>query len=189
MIRNIRGHVKFGANVYGVSFEGGESSLPQQMASTTGDDATAFYNNCRGYGINVFTPNARKSFDSVTLTVTRAAQTPLQAGTSLANRLTGLLTTTATNPLLVNKHVVLTEFNISSGRIPDFTDSFPYREEVLKQMINYPNLDAIMIFTAYSSEQATNGVQLFNRVVVNGTVQITPVGTHAVGPAYIDLVP
>ena len=189
MMRNIRGHVKFGGKVFGVSFEGSEASLPEQMATTVGDDAVGFYNNCYGYGINVFCPNARKSFDSVTLTVTRAPQTPVQAATSLANRLTGLLTTTKANPLITNKHVVLTEFNLSTGRIPDFTDSFPYREELLKQMSNYPNLDAVMIFTAYTTDVATNSVQLFNRAVVAGTVQITPVGSHAVGPAYFNMVP
>lgn len=189
MMRNIRGPVKFGAKTYAVSFEGGESSLPQQMASTTGPDAQTLYANCTGYGMNVFGPNARKVFDSITGTVTRASQTPLQSGMSLKNRLDGLLVTTRNNPLLTNEHVIITEFNISSARLPDFADAFPFREELLKQMINYPNLDAVMIFTAYTTEQATQSVQLFNRTVVGGVVNITPIGSNAVGPAYLNMVP
>jgi hypothetical protein len=189
MLRKIRGNVKFNAKSYAVSFEGADSSLPGQMASTVGADAQAVYANCNGYGINVFGPNARKSFDSITGTVTKAAATPLQAGIALKTRVDGVITTIKNNPILTNEHVILTEFNITTARIPDFTDAFPYREELLKQMMNDPNLDAIMIFTAYTTEQSTNSVQLFNRSVVNGVVTITPVGSQAVGPAYVNLVP
>ena len=189
MLRNIRGHVKFNAKSYAVSFEGSEVSLPNQLASLTSTDAQALYANSSGYGINVFGPNARKSFDSVTNTVTKAAATPLQSGAALSTRLDGLLATTRANPVLANEHIVLTEFNISTGRIPDFADAFPYREELLKSMMNYPNLDAVMIFTAYTTIQSTQSVQLFNRTVVNGTVTITPVGSNPVGPAWLNMVP
>ena len=189
MMRNIRGLVKFSATTYAVSFEGAESSLPGQMASCTGADAQALYSNCFGYALNAFAPNTRKNFDSITGTVTRAAQTPVQSAAALTARLNGLLTTTRSNPLLANEHVILTEFNISTGRLPDFADPFPYREELLKQMANDPDFDGVMIYTAYNTEQTTNSVQLFNRTVTNGVVTITPIGSNAVGPAYFNMVP
>jgi hypothetical protein len=189
MMRNIRGHVTFGAKSYAVSFEGGESSLPAQVASVTGPDAQALFANCNGYAINVFGPNARRSFDSITGTVTKAAASPTQAAAALKTRLDGLLVMTRANPILANERVVLTEFNISTGRIENFADAFPYREKMLKEMSINPELDATMIFTAFTTEQSTQSVQLFNRAVIAGVVNIIPVGSNAVGPAYFNMVP
>jgi len=73
--------------------------------------------------------------------------------------------------------------------MPDLSDYFPYREEILKQAMAFPGIDGAMLFTAYSTDVTTSGFQLFNRAVVNGNVSITPIGSNAVGPAYINLVP
>jgi len=189
MLRAIRNAVKFGGKTYCVSFEGAEASLPGQIASVTGDDAAWVYANTYGFAINIFGTNARKQTDSITGTTSRAPLTPVQEAAAYATRVDKLLAICKANPILANERVLITEFNISSGRVPDFVDPFPYREEILKQGMNYPGIDGAMIFTAYASDLTTNGMQLFNRVVVNGAVTITPVGSNPVGPKYVNLVP
>lgn len=189
MLRGVRSLVKFGCKTYCLSFEGSEASLPNQVASVTGPDAQWVYANTYGFAINVFGPNSRRTFDSISFTFTRANLTPVQEAAAWKTRLDKLLAMVRVNPILANKRVVLTEFNVSTGRLPDLADYFPYREEILKQAMSYPNMDASMIFAAYSTDPATASMQLFNRVVTNGVVSITPVGSNAVGPAYLNLVP
>jgi hypothetical protein len=189
MLRGIRSLVTFGAKTYCVSFEGSETSLPNQVASVTGPDAEWVYANTYGYAINVFGLNTRKTFDSISFTFTRANLTPIQGASAWKTRMDKLLAMVRVNPILANERVVLTEFNLSTARMPDLADYFPYREELLKQAMAYPNLDAAMIFAAYATDPTTASMQLFNRVVTNGVVSITPVGSNAVGPAYLNLVP
>lgn len=189
MLRGIRSLVNFGAKNYCVSFEGAEASLPNQVASVTGADAEWVYSNSDGFALNIFGLNARKTFDSISFTFTRANLTPVQEAAGWKSRLDKLLAMIRVNPILANEHVVLTEFNVSTGRLPDLADYFPYREEILKQAMSYPNLDAAMIFSAYSTDPSTASMQLFNRVVTNGVVTITPLGSQPVGPANLGLVP
>lgn len=185
MLRGIRRLVQFQAKVYAVSFEGAESSLPGQIASTVGPDAEWVYANCNGFALNMFTPNLRPNFDSLTLAMTRPALTPLQSGNAFRSRLTRLLTDLRANPILANEKVVLTEMNAALNRIPEYADPFPYRMEVLREGINYPGLDAAMMFTGITFDPASSIFQLFERVRVDGQYEIRPIGSQAVGPAYL----
>lgn len=189
MLRGIRGRVNFGAKAYCVSFEGADSSLPAQLASVTGTDAEWLYTHNAGFALNVFGTNARKLFDSVTGTVTRAPLTPVQESAAFSARLDKVLGQMRQTPLLANEGVLLTEFNISTGRIPDFSDPFLYREELLKGVMAYPGLDGAMIFSAFADDPTANSMQLFNRIFANGVYTIEPVGSNPVGPANLGLVP
>ena len=68
------------------------------------------------------------------------------------------------------------------------TYKFPYRRLGVTgntRLLAYP----IAGRSAYASDPTTASMQLFNRVVTNGTVSITPVGSSPVGPANLGLVP
>jgi hypothetical protein len=189
MLRSVVSQTSLGGAIYCVSFEGSENSIAGQINSTTGPDAQWLFANTNGYALNIFGPNTRRQTDSVTGTVTKAPATPLQSAGNYTARVDKILTTIKGNPILTNEHLLITEFNLSSGRVPDNADLFPYREEMLKQVMVYPPIDGAMMFTAYSGDQTTSGVNLFTRTVVNGVVTITPIGSNAVGPAYINMVP
>jgi hypothetical protein len=189
MLRALTANVRFNAKTYCVSFEGAESSLAGQVSSVTGPDAAWLYANTDGYALNIFSTNARKLFDSVTGTVTRATLTPAQGALAFKARLDKLLAVVKSNPILANEKVVLTEFNASAGRIPDFADAFLYREEMLKQVMSHPGLDGSMIYSAYATDPTTASLQLFNRTLVNGSLTITPVGSYAVGPNNLGRLP
>jgi hypothetical protein len=185
MLRGIRRLVQFQAKVYAVSFEGAETSLPAQIASTVGPDAEWVYANCNGFALNIFTPNLRPNYDSLTNAMTRPALTPAQTANAFRSRLTRILTDLRANPILTNEKVVLTEINAALNRIPEFADPFPYRMEVLREGINYPGLDGAMMFTGINFDPASSVFQLFERVRVDGQFVIRPIGSQAVGPAYL----
>jgi hypothetical protein len=188
-LRGIRSRVKFGGKTYCVSFEGSETSLPGQVASVTGPDAQWVFSNTYGFAINVFGTNARRLFDSTSSSVTRAPLSPVQEAAAFTARVDKLVAICRTNPILANEHFVITEFNISTGRMPDNVDFFPYREEMLKQVLAYGPIDAAMMFTAYPTDPSNSDFQLFTRTVVNGVVTIAPVGSNPVGPKNVNLVP
>lgn len=189
MLRGIQSLVSFGAKVYAVGFEAADSSLPGQMSSTSGPDAEWVYAHSDGFAFNVFGPNARPLKDSLTGANTRASLTLVQEAAAYKSRVDKVLTVFRANPLLATKGFMLSEFNVAAARLPVFADPFPYREELLKQVMSYSGMDGSLMFTAYSGDVTANSFNLFLRTVVNGTVTVTPIGSHAVGPAYLGMVP
>ena len=150
-----------------------------------GPDAEWVYANCNGFALNIFTPNLRPNFDSLTGAMTRPALTPAQTANAFRSRLTRILTDLRSNPILANEKVVLSEINAAQTRIPEFADPFPYRMEVLREGLTYPGLDAAMMFTGINFDPASSPFQLFERVRVDGQFVIRPIGSQAVGPAYL----
>lgn len=189
MLRGVRSRVNFGAKNYCVSFEGFEGSLPGQINSVTGPDAQWLYVNTSGFGINIFGTNARPTNDSITGVFTRASLTPVQEATAFLARLDKLVAIIRANPILANSPMILTEFNISVGRIPILADPFQYRESLLKATMAYPGAEGAAMFSAYADDPTSASFQLFNRTIVNGSVVTQPVGSGPVGPAYIGSVP
>lgn len=185
MMRSIRSLLNLNARTYAVSLEGTESSLPRQVNSIVGPDAEWLYANTSGIGFNVFGTNARPLFDSISESYTRAALTPDLEAINYQQRVDKLFAIVRANPILATKGIAITEFNITTGRVPERADVYPYRQALLKQTMGMPGVDMSMMFSAYADDPAAAGVNLFNRAVVNGQVVITPVGSHAVGPAYL----
>lgn len=189
MMRAIRSQVNFNAKNYCVSFEGFEGSLPGQIGSVTGPDAAWLYANTSGFGLNAFGVNARPTNDSITGVFTRASLTPVQSNVAFLARLDKIFGIIRGNAILANTPAILTEFNISVGRIPLLADPFQYRESMLKGTMSYPGIDGAMMFSAYADDPTSASFQLFNRTVVNGSVVIQPAGSGPVGPAYLGSVP